>query len=214
VFTYDVAYAEQRNRLTVAFRIILAIPHLIISQIWQYLAQILAFIQWFIILFTGKRNEGMWNLQRSWLAYYARVQGYVGLMYDEYPAFASDGPPAPVRTSITYEENADRLSSALRIIWAIPAVIILIVVAIAAAVVVIISWFAIVITGRHPRGMWEFILKVQRFQFQVTSYMLLMTDTYPKFGAGAGAGAGASAMPPPPPPGFGATPPPPPPPPA
>lgn len=209
VFTYDVAYAEQRNRLTVAFRIILAIPHLIIAQIWQYLAQILAFIQWFIILFTGKRNEGMWNMQRSWLAYYARVMGYVALMFDEYPAFAGEGPPAPVRTSIAYDESADRLSSALRLIWIIPAAIIYFFVAIAAFVVVIISWFAIVITGKQSRGMWEFVLKAQRMQFQVMSYGLLMTDTYPKFGAGAGPGTSA---PPPPPPSFTAPPPPPPPP--
>lgn len=213
VFTYDVGYKEERNRLTTAFRIILAIPHLIIAQVWGYLAEILAFIQWFIILFTGKRNENMFNMQRSWLYYAARVYGYVGLMYDEYPAFASDGPPAPVRTSLAYEENADRLSSALRIIWAIPALIILIVVGIAAEVLVLISWFVIVITGKHPRGMWDFILKVMRMGLQVESYAFLMTDTYPKFGEGAGPGPSGSPVPPPPP-GFVASPPPPPPPPA
>jgi hypothetical protein len=212
-FTYDVAYAEKRNRLTVAFRIILAIPHWIIASVWGYLAEILAVIQWFIILFTGKRNESMWNMQRSWLAYSARVYGYVALMYDEYPAFASEAGPAPVRTSFSFEENADRLSSALRIIWAIPAAIITAVVGIAAEVVVLISWFAIVITGRQSKGMWDFVLKVLRMAFQLQSYILLMTDTYPKFGEGAGAGE-VAAPPPPPGMGFAAPPPPPPPPPA
>ena len=61
---YDVTYQEQRNRLTTAFRFILAIPHLIVSQAWGYLAQILGVIQWFVIVFTGKRNEGMFNLQQ------------------------------------------------------------------------------------------------------------------------------------------------------
>ena len=209
-FTYDVAYSENRNRLTVAFRIILAIPHLIIAQVWAYLAEILAFIQWFVILFTGKRNESMFNMQRSWMYYATRVYGYVGLLYDEYPAFASDGPPAPVRTSLAYEENAERLSSALRFLWVIPAAIIMIFVGIAAEVLVLISWFVIVITGKQPRGMWDFILKVMRFGFQVQSYAFLMTDTYPKFGEGAGPGVGA---PPPPPPSFSSAPPPPPPPP-
>lgn len=210
-YTYDVAYSENRNRLTVAFRIILAIPHLIVAQIWGYLAQILGLIEWFVILFTGKRNEGMWNMQRSWLNYYARVYGYVGLLYDEYPAFASDGPPAPVRTSLDFEEPANRLTNALRFIWVIPAAIIGLFVAIGAMVVVIVSWFAIVITGTQSRGMWDFVLKAQRFALQVQSYILLMTDTYPKFGEGAGA-ATAVAAPPPPPPGAYATPPPPPPP--
>ena len=49
----------------------------------------------------------------------------------------------------------------------------------------IISWFAIVITGKQPRGMWDFLLKAQRYTLQLQSYGLLMTDTYPKFGEGA-----------------------------
>ncbi len=200
-FTYDVGYEEARNRLTVAFRIILAIPHLIVSQVWGYLAQILAVIQWFVILFTGKRNEGMWNLQQGWLSYYARVMGYTELLYDQYPAFGTDPGTVPVRSAISYEESANRLTSALRLIWIIPAAIIGAIMGIAAFVVVVISWFSIVITGKQSRGMWDFVLKVVRFTLQVQSYGLLMTDTYPKFGEGAMAAA-SSTSPPPPPPGY------------
>jgi uncharacterized protein DUF4389 len=201
-FTYDVEYQESRNRLTVAFRIILAIPHLIIAQVWGYLAQILAVIQWFIILFTGKRNEAMWNLQRSWLAYYSRVIGYVDLLFDPYPAFASEAGPAPVRSAISFEEPANRLTSALRIIWAIPALIIGVLVGIAAVVLLIISWFVIVITGTQTRSMWDFILKVARYTFQLQAYILLMTDTYPKFGEGAMTVSASTSPPPPPPTSF------------
>jgi hypothetical protein len=202
--TYDVTYEESRNRLTVAFRIILAIPHLIVSQVWGYLAQILAVIQWFIVLFTGKRNKGMWDLQQAWLGYYGRVNGYMGLLYDQYPAFGTDPGPVPVRSSITFEEEADRLSNALRIIWMIPALIIAIFVGIASVVVLVISWFAILFTGTHPRGMWEFLLKSTRFTLQLQAYGLLMTDVYPKFGEGAmaegytGSPTPSSFVPPPP----------------
>ena len=201
-FTYDVGYEEGRNRLTVAFRILLAIPHLIVSQVWGYLAQILAFIQWFVILFTGKRNEGMWNLQQGWLSYYARVMGYTELLYDQYPAFGTDPGTVPVRSAISYEESANRLTSALRLIWIIPAAIIGAIMGIAAFVVVVISWFSIVITGKQSRGMWDFVLKVMRFTLQVQSYGLLMTDTYPKLGEGAMAAASSTSPPPPPPPGY------------
>jgi Domain of unknown function (DUF4389) len=201
-FTYDVGYEEARNRLTVAFRIILAIPHLIVSQVWGYLAQILALIQWFVILFTGKRNEGMWNLQQGWLNYYARVMGYTDLLYDQYPAFGTDPGTVPVRSAISYEETANRLTSALRLIWMIPAAIIGAIMSIAAFVVVVISWFSIVITGKQSRGMWDFVLKVVRFTLQVQSYGLLMTDTYPKFGEGAMAAVSSTTPPPPPPPGY------------
>lgn len=194
---YDVTYQEQRNRLTTAFRFILAIPHLIVSQVWGYLAQILGVIQWFVIVFTGKRNEGMFNLQQSWIGYYSRVTGYTSLLYDPYPAFGTDPGNAPVRTEISYEESANRLTTGLRFLWIIPAAIIYIFVAIGGAVVTFISWFAILFTGKHPRGMWDFGLKVVRFSLQLQAYALLMTDTYPKFGEGALASSGS--VPPPPP---------------
>jgi hypothetical protein len=184
-FTYDVDYQESRNRLTVAFRIILAIPHLIVAQVWGYLAQILAVVQWFIILFTGKRNEGIWNLQQSWLHYYARVMGYVDLLFDQYPAFGTEPGSVPARSAIQFEESADRLSSALRIIWLIPALIIGIFIGIASFFVLLVTWFAILFTGKHPVGMWEILLKSARYTFQLQAYCLLMTDTYPKFGEGA-----------------------------
>ena len=210
-FTYDVGYEETRNRTTVAFRIILAIPHLIVASIWRELSQILAVIQWFIIVFTGKRNEGIWKLQQSYMYYNCRVIGYVTLLYDQYPAFGTDPGPVPVRSEISFEESADRLTTGLRLIWAIPAVIIGAVVAIGAYVLLIISWFAIVITGKQSKGRWDFILKVLRFSFQLESYVLLLTDTYPKFGEGASTSIGSASPPPPPPSSFVSPPPPPPP---
>jgi Domain of unknown function (DUF4389) len=208
IFTYDVEYSESRNRLTVAFRLILAIPHLLIAGVWRYLVEILAVVQWFIVLFTGKRNEGIWNLQHSWLAYYSRVIGYVDLLFDPYPPFASAAGPAPVRSAMAFDESANRLTCALRIIWAIPAIVVGVFVGIGGVVVILISWFAIVITGKQSRGMWDFVLKVARYTMLLESYIWLMTDTYPKFGEGAMA-AGVSTSPPPPPPPASFIPPPP-----
>lgn len=217
-FTYDVGYEETRNRTTVAFRMILAIPHVILTSLWGRLTQLLAVIQWFIIVFTGKRNEGIWNLQQSYQYYNCRVSGYIALLYDQYPAFGTDPGTVPVRSEISFEESADRLTNALRLIWAIPAAIIAAVVGIGAYIVVIISWFAIVITGKQSRGMWDFVLKALRFSFQLESYVFLMTDTYPKFGEGASTSmamaAGSPPPPPPPPPPTSFVPPPPPPPPS
>jgi hypothetical protein len=195
-----VEYQEQRNRLTVAFRIILAIPHLIVSQVWGYLAEVLGLVQWFIILFTGKRNEGIWNLQQSWLLYYSRVIGYVDLLFDQYPAFGTEVGTVPVRSAISFEEPANRLTNALRLIWIIPALIVGLAVSLVGSVVLLVSWFAIIITGKQSRGWWDFILKVARYTLQLQSYGLLMTDTYPKWGEGVPSAVATSPTPPPPPP--------------
>ncbi len=206
--TYDVSYYEPRNRLTTAFRLILAIPHLIVVQVWGYLMEILSVIQWFIVVFTGKRNDGIWNLQWAWLGYYSRVYGYANLLYDRYPAFGTDPGTVPARTEFRYEEPADRLTNGLRFIWAIPAVLIAAVLGIAMFFVLIGAWFVILFTGKQPRGMFDFILRVFRYILQTYSYVMLMTDTYPNWGStesgtGVPVGSGAPpsiATPPPPPP--------------
>ena len=117
--------------------------------VWGYFAQILALIQWFIVLFTGQRNQAMWDLQYAYLGYYGRVYGYADLMFDPYPPFGTEQGATPAVLSVRYEEPANRLTNGLRFIWAIPAIIILMVLSIAFFFVVIISWFAIVITGKH-----------------------------------------------------------------
>jgi hypothetical protein len=91
----------------------------------------------------------------------------------------------------------------------IPAAILSALLGVVAGVLVVISWFAIVITGKHPRGMWDFILKVLRYTLQTQSYGLLMTDTYPKFDGGVAMATASTPSAP-----FASSPPPPPPPPA
>ena len=172
----------QRNRLSVGLRIFYAIPHLILAYVWQYLAQILALLQWFVVLFTGKRNQGMWNMQQQFLLYYGRVLGYIDLLYDEpYPPFGTDAGAVPVRQSLEFEQQANRLTCALRFLWIIPAAIISIFVGIWSGVLMIVSWFSIVLTGKQSPTMYDFIKRAARFHLQVQAYGFLMTDTYPKF---------------------------------
>jgi hypothetical protein len=183
-FRADVAYPEKSNRLTVAFRGILAIPHAIVSYFWGIAAQVMAVPQWFIIVFTGKRNQALWDIQWAWLGYAGRVTAYQYLLYDEYPAFGTDVGRVPMVEELEYEEPASRLTNGLRFLWIIPAMLLMIVVSIAASVVLLIAWFAILFTGKFPRGMYDFTLKTVRYMLQLTSYSLLMSDTYPKWGTG------------------------------
>lgn len=179
---FEIRYVEERNRLTTGFRLILAIPHLVFSAVWGYAVELAAVIQWFIVLFTGKRNKGIWDFQNQWLSYTARVNGYANLMYDEYPPFGADSAGVtPTRYAFVGEEPADRLTNGLRIIWAIPAILISVVLLIGALFVTIASWFVIVFTGRHPDGMFRFVHGALRYQLQTHSYALLMTDAYPSY---------------------------------
>ncbi len=178
----DITYTSPRNRLTNAFRIIWAIPHLVIVNVLSRLAQVLAVIQWFIVVFTGKRNRSLWDLSRGCLDWEVRAYAYAGMMYDTYPNFAFEKKDEPVEFVLDWDEApADRLSVGLRLLYAIPAMLLMILVAIGALFVGIGTWFAILFTGNQPRGMFDFLLKAQRFGSRVSAYLYLLTDTYPKF---------------------------------
>ena len=180
--TFDVTYPEQRNRLTVAFRFITALPHMVVAAFWGYFAELLAVVQCFIVLFTGKRNDGIWKLQAAYWQYYGRVVGYSSLLHDVFPPFGTEVGAVPVQTTITNDEPVNRLTNALRAIWVLPAAIIGAALMILALVLQIISWFVIIITGNQSPGMWGFIEKAVRYLMQVLAYSLLMTDSYPKYG--------------------------------
>ena len=179
--TFDIQYSEERERLSNALRIFYALPHLVVLYFVQFAGEVVAFIHWWVILFTGKRNKAMWDFCYGVTSWQARAYSYAGLMYDPYPNFGFERRNEPVTYGFAYEEGANRLTNALRIFWAIPAFIILAVIGIAAWFLTVISWFAILFTGRHPRGMWDFMLKFHRLYARVLAYLYLLTDTYPKF---------------------------------
>ena len=156
---------------------------MILMGLWGYAVNFLTLIQWLICLFTGKRNQGIWNFTNSYLGYSTRVMTYAGLMHDVFPAFGTDAGAVPVTYELPFAPNAtaNRLTVVLRIIWAIPALLILMLVGIAGQVLTIVAWFAILITGSMPRGMYDFLVKVHRYAVQVNAYTLLLTDTYPAY---------------------------------
>jgi hypothetical protein len=93
--------------------------------------------------------------------------------------------PYPVTFEADYIEHHNRLTTFFRLILMIPLVIWLYFYAIAAAIVLVIAWFAIVITGRYPGGLYEFIAGYTRFITRVTAYGALLCDPYPSFGGSA-----------------------------
>lgn len=181
--TFDIDYTDPRNRGTVAVRLILAIPHTIVNYFWGLFVSILGVAQWFIILFTGKRNQAIWDMQNQWLAYAARTVTYLSLMHDVFPPFGTDAGTVPMTYQFTYNEEANRLSNALRFFWAIPALIVSALMAIAGEILAIICWFAILFTGTMPRGMFDFLVRAHRQNVRTQAYAGLMTDVYPNANA-------------------------------
>src|SRR6202050_2922503 len=90
----------------------------------------------------------------------------------------------PVTFEVDYVERRNRLSAFFRLLLVIPVAIWLYILGIVAYVVIVIAWFAIVITGRYPRGLYDFVAGVTRMLARVTAYAALLNDPYPPFGLG------------------------------
>jgi hypothetical protein len=87
----------------------------------------------------------------------------------------------PVHLDVDHQEEYSRFMPLIKWLLAIPHYIVLIVLGIAAFVVIFVSFFAVLITGRYPRGMFDFVVGVHRWGLRVAAYVLLMVDPYPPF---------------------------------
>jgi Domain of unknown function (DUF4389) len=90
--------------------------------------------------------------------------------------------PYPVTFEADYVERRNRLTAFFRLILVIPVAIVLYVYGIIAFFALVIAWFAIVITGRYPASLYDFVAGFTRFLTRVTAYAALLCDPYPPFG--------------------------------
>lgn len=87
----------------------------------------------------------------------------------------------PVRLEIDYPDKQSRAKMFFRLILAIPAIFVVYFIGIAVSVVVTLGWFAVVVTGRYPRGLHTFAAGGLRWNTRVTAYIYGLTDRYPPF---------------------------------
>jgi hypothetical protein len=165
---------------------LLAIPHIIVLYGLNIAAEVVYFISWFAILFTGKMPEGLFNFLSMHMRYQWRVSSYMLFMREEYPPFdftttAQDPGGDPATLSFQPAAKQSRLLIFVRFLLVIPQLIVLLFIGIGIYVVVIIGFFAVIITGKWPDSLRAFVIGVMRWAYRVSIYTYLMTDEYPPF---------------------------------
>ena len=182
-FGFETDPPAPQSRLTVFFRFLLALPHLLIVGVLGYALGVVTLIAWVAILITGKYPEGLLSFAVNVQHWAARSNGYMYLLTGAYPPFAL-GPDTsyPVRmTGDGVVEGRNRVTVFFRILLVIPHFIVLYFLAIALAVVWVISWLAALATGSVPAGMHNFMAGVLRWMTRVMNYAYLFNDEYPPF---------------------------------
>ena len=175
----SIDYPESSNRLTAFFRIILAIPIIILSVGITYAQGLMTIPLLLMILFRRKYPRWWFDFNLGVVRFSARVNAYIGLMQDAYPSTDED---QSVHLDVEYPEDLNRWLPLVKWLLAIPHYIVLYVLSIVVLVVTVIAWFAILFTGRFPRALFDFNLGVSRWNVRLAAYMfMLATDRYPPF---------------------------------
>jgi len=135
-----------------------------------------------MLLFRKKYPRWWFDWNTGLAKFFVRVVAYLALLRDEYPSTDEE---QAVHLEIPYPDASRELSRWLPLVkWllAIPHYVVLLFVGIAAIVCVVVAWFAILFTGRYPRGLFNFVVGALRWQLRVAAYAwLLTTDRYPPF---------------------------------
>lgn len=189
---------RELNRLTTFFRLITALPILVIlglligtsasqdggdSTRYQYAAGGLVFLPIILmILFRQKYPRWWFDWNLALVKFGARVFAYLSLLRDEYPSTDED---QAVQIEVPYPDVRRDLNRWLPLVkWllAIPHYVVLWFLGLAALVCVVLAWFAILFTGRYPRSLFDFVVGLFRWCLRVVAYaFLLTTDRYPPF---------------------------------
>jgi len=198
----DVDYSDEHDRLKTLFRIVLVIPIAIVygvltagetrtvhDQAGQavsttsggivsglFLATLL------MILFRRRYPRWWFDFARELTRFGARVCAYAVLLTDDYPSTVEE---QQVHLEIDYpdvERDLNRWLPLVKWLLAIPHFVVLVFLSLGAVLAVVVAWFAILVTGRYPRGLFDFVVGVGRWWLRVEAYaILLVTDRYPPF---------------------------------
>jgi Domain of unknown function (DUF4389) len=173
---------RERNRLTVFFRIFMAIPHFIWLFIWSIAVFFAAIAGWFAALFTGSLPDPLHRFLAAFIRYCTHVGSFVYLLGGPFPGFLGRPGSYPVELEIDDPRPQHRAKTGFRIFLSIPAWILASGFGTVGFVAAIGSWFSALATGRVPEGLHRLLAWVVRYEAQFYSYAFLLTDRYPYTG--------------------------------
>jgi len=188
---YGVKHQENYSRGELLLRAFfgtfyIALPHgflLLFLMLWS---SILSLITFWAILITGKFPESMFNYQLNLQRWGLRVGARLQNLSDGYPAFGLSGTDPNSIIEMERPEKSNRGTVILRLIFGglyviLPHLFCLIFVSIGALFVRLIAFWVVLITGKFPKGMHEYMVGVMRWQYRISIYLGYMTDVYPPF---------------------------------
>lgn len=173
----------RRNRLTVFFRIILAIPHLILVSLWALVALLAVIVNWIVVLIGARSPEALHAFIAKFLRYQTQVAAYLLLIADPWPSIGG-GAGYPVDLQVDRPEEQGRLGVLFRVFLAIPALLLASVFRSINNIIAFLGWFYALATGRMSEGMRNLSAWCLRYEQQTYGYVFVLTSRYPSLAGG------------------------------
>lgn len=189
---FDIEYPESLSRLHLLLKTFLGwlyagIPHGIILYVYAIVVSLLGLVAFIVILIKGSYPRSLFDIAVGYFRWNARLNAYLELMTDKYPPFSNDEEPGyPVMLHIEYPERLSRLHAVLKFFlgWlyaGIPHILVLTLFGLFLSIAGIFVWFAILFTGRYPRGLFNLAIGYNLWGTRLSAYLSLMRDEYPPF---------------------------------
>ena len=172
----------ERSRLTVFFRLLLALPHIVWLTLWGIAAFFAAIANWFATLIGGRSPEALHRFLAAYVRYQTHVYVYLYLIANPFPGFTGREGSYPVELTIAAPQNQNRWTVGFRIFLAIPALFISSAYGGVLYVVALLGWFTGLFVARMPLGLRNAGALALRYSAQTNGYLYLLTDAYPYSG--------------------------------
>lgn len=183
--SYEADFNPTPNRWTTFFRLILAIPWLIVATFWGLLFLFTHLFAWVAIIILGRYPQWLYDFNAGVVRFSIRTSAWIYLQTDVWPPFSlNDDPSYPIRVNIAPPaERQSRLKALFRWILVLPVLLVLAYgtsyIQTAAGFV---AWLTIVFRGYLPQGINDMLTFVNSFHARVLGYLAILTDDYPPIG--------------------------------
>ena len=196
---YEADFNPEPNRWMTFFRLILAIPWLILAFVYLIAALFTHIFAWVAVVILGRYPEWLYNFNSGVIRYLVRVYAWGYLQTDAWPPFGlAEDPAYPIRVKIApAAERQSRLTAFFRIFLILPMLVVSYAVNYVHLWVAVIASLTIVFRGYLPEGINNALTFVNSFYARVYGYFALLTDDYPPIGVERA--KSAAPMPPTPP---------------
>jgi hypothetical protein len=199
--SYEADFNPTPNRVTTFFRLIVAIPWIVVAYFWGILFLFSHLFAWVAVIVVGRYPQGLYDFNSGVVRFGVRVYAWIYLQTDEWPPFGiGDDQTYPIRVNIAPPApQQSRLKAFFRIVLLLPLLVVSYGINFIHSGAAVVAWLTIVFRGYQPEGVHQVMTFVNGLYARIYGYWALLSDDYPPIGLEKASGTSAAPATTPPP---------------